>query len=133
MECYPTVKDLETRWQKTLLATRHAAAAHPTVYRQLKDQAAAILDNPVDINDYFPTVEKLVERLKALDPGGSGSIFDIFSDRISPSSIWQVGMLRMECRDLLAHLDVFDKWRREKVCLRMVKGSGPGRKSPETS
>jgi hypothetical protein len=65
----------------------------------------------------------LVDRLTVLDPGGNGSIFEYFSTRITPSTIWHVRMLRMECRDLLAHLDDFDKWRRENIHLRMVKGS----------
>ncbi len=56
-----------------------------------------------------------------MDPCGHGSIFGIFSDRISPSSIWHVKMLRMECKDLLAHLNAFDEWRRKKNHLRMVK------------
>ena len=121
MESYLTVRELESRWKKTLTATQTAAAMHPGIYRDLKKQAAAIVDNPIDINDYFPTVEKLIDRLKTLDPCGHGSIFDIFSSRISPSNIWQVKLLRMECKDLLAHLDAFDRWRRKKHHLRRVK------------
>jgi hypothetical protein len=121
MESTLTIEELEARWEKTLLATQNAAAAHPGTYRRLKSQAAEIVETAIDINAYFPTVEKLVERLKTLDPSGRGSIFDIFGHRISPSSIWQVRMLRMECKDLLAHLDDFDKWRREKRHLRRVK------------
>jgi hypothetical protein len=129
MEKPPTLKDLQARWKKVLIATQRAVAAHPAIYRQLRAQAAEIVENPIDINDYFPVVEKLVDRLTVLDPGGSGSIFEIFSDRISPSTIWQIKMLRMECRDLLAHLDDFDEWRRGNIHLRMVKGSKDARKS----
>ena len=116
-----TVKELKARWEKALTATRKAAAEHPRTYRELKAQAAQIVENPIDINDYFPTVEKLVDRLEALDPDGRGSIFEIFNARISPSSIWHVKLLRMECKDLLCHLNAFDEWRREKHHLRMVK------------
>jgi hypothetical protein len=129
MENLPTVMDLEARWEKALQATRRAAAAHPQRYRQLKALAAEIIENPIDIDDYFPSVEKLIDRLNDLDPNRSGSIFGIFSDRLSPSTLWQVRMLRMECKDLLAHLDVFDTWRREKIHLRMVKGSACRRTS----
>lgn len=116
-----TVKELEVRWEKVLTATRNAAAQHPLTYRDLKAQAADIIVHPIDIGDYFSTVDNLVTRLKTLDPGGTGSIFDIFSARISPSSIWHVKMLRMECADLLSHLNAFDEWRRKKHRLRMVK------------
>lgn len=115
------VKELEARWKKALQATQIAASAHPRTYRKLKAQAAEIVESPIDINDYFPTVENLVELLKTMDPCDHGSIFQIFNARISPSSIWHVKMLRIECKDLLAHLDVFDAWRRKQHRLRMVK------------
>ncbi len=116
-----TLTELEARWEKALRATRTVAAKHPRTYRALKSQAAAIVEKPVDIRDYFPSVEKLVNQLERLDPGGHGSIFEIFSNRISPSSIWHVKMLRMECKDLLSHLKAFDEWRRGQHHLRMVK------------
>lgn len=121
MHSHLTVRELEVRWEKMLSSTLIAAAEHPQTYRELKTQAAAIIDNPIDIKDYFPTVEKLVNLLHALDPCGHGSIFEIFNARISPSSIWHVKMLRMECKDLLAHLSAFDQWRRDIHHLRMVK------------
>lgn len=116
-----TVQELENRWENVLTATRTAVSKHPLTYRELKFQAAEIVQNTIDINDYFPAVEKLVDRLEALDPCGRESIFHIFKVRISPSNIWQVKLLRMECKDLLAHLTAFDHWRRKKHRLRRVK------------
>ena len=116
-----TVEELETRWKETLEATRRAAAANPSAYRRLKKRTAQVLENPVDINDYLPTVNRLIACLKSLDPCGHGSIFDLFCKRISPDDIWQVRDLRLECRDLLDHLDAFDRWKRERCHLRMVK------------
>ena len=121
MESKLTVEELETRWEKALEATRCAAALHPATYRQLKALAADVLDHPIDINDYFPTVEQLTGYLNTLDPCHHGSIFDFFHARISPGDVWQVRNLRMECKDLLAHLDAFDRWRRKKSHLRMIK------------
>jgi len=116
-----TVKMLEKRWEKALQATLIAAKRHPETYRQVKTQISDIIDNPLDIKEYFPTVEKLLCRLETLDPNKRGSIFDIFNDRLFPSSIWQVKTLRMECKDLLSHLNAFDEWRREKHRIRIVK------------
>ena len=56
-----------------------------------------------------------------MDPDGPGSIFGYFGERISPENIWQVPLLRMECKDLLTHLDVFDQWRINNCRLRIVK------------
>lgn len=116
-----TLEELESRWEKALMATRTAVSGHPCAYRELKALAAEILETPIDINDYFPTVDRMVSLLTRLDPCDRGSIFQIFRTRISPSSIWHVKMLRMECQDLLAHLNAFDRWRRGKHRLRMVK------------
>lgn len=121
MDSRLTFTELESRWEKALMATRTAVSGHPGAYGELKALAAQIVDNPIDINDYFPTVERFTGILDTLDPCKKGSIFQIFKARISPSSIWHVKMLRMECRDLLAHLDAFDEWRRKKHRLRMVK------------
>ena len=121
MEGRLTIRVLKKRWEKALEATHVAAVRHPQAYRQVKDQASEIIDNPVDIKEYFPTVERLLCCLESLDPERRGSIFDIFNARIYPSSIWHVKMLRMECKDLLFHLDAFDAWRRKKHRLRVVK------------
>ncbi len=116
-----TLRDLEVRWEKMLTVTRKAAAKHPRIYRELKSQATDIVEQPVDISDYFTAVNSLVSLLETLDPGGKGSVFSVFRARISPTSIWHVKMLRMECKDLLSYLNAFDEWRRNKHNLRMVK------------
>ena len=116
-----TIADLEKRWQKALVLTRTAVAREPGVYRQLKSLAAEIAANPLDIKEYLPTAEKLSGLLTTMDPEGQGSIFYLFSDRIAPRSIWQVPLLRMECKDLLAHLKVFDEWRISTSHLKVVQ------------
>ena len=116
-----TVSELESRWKEALRATLLATTKHPYTYRQLKTLVAHVANNPVDIDCYFPTIEKLMNDLQRLDPASHGSIFQIFSERIKPTSIWQVRMLRMECKDLLAHLQSFDEWRRNTHHLRRIK------------
>jgi hypothetical protein len=116
-----TITELERRWQAVLDLTRTAVSRNPGVYRQLKSLAADIANNPLDIREYLPTAEKLACLLKILDPEGRGSIFYLFSDRITPRSIWQVSLLRMECKDLLAHLKAFDKWRIDTSHLKIMK------------
>ena len=116
-----TIAELEKRWQKTLALTKTAVVRQPGVYRQLKALAAEIATKPLDIREYLPTVEKLAGLLKIMDPEGGGSIFYLFNDRIAPRSIWQVPLLRMECKDLLAHLKVFDEWRINTCHLKIMK------------
>ena len=116
-----TVGQLEQRWQTALHQTRMAVCRHPRAYRELKSLARNIIANPLDIEDYLPAVEKLVELLKRLDPGGQGSIFAHFNRRIAPSGIWDVPWLRMECRDLLAHLKAFEQWRIQCCRLKLVE------------
>ncbi len=116
-----TVSDLQKRWERALVASGKAVDAHAAAYADLKSLVLSIIDQPLDIKDYFPTVEKLSDLLHTMDPKGSGSIFHLFSERISPESIWQVRLLRVECHDLLAHLDAFEQWRRQNRRLRLVQ------------
>lgn len=116
-----SLSELVSRWKDTLRATRLSTTKHPHTYRELKSLAAQVVNTPIDIDRYFPTVEKRLNHMKRLDPTGRGSIFQIFGERIKPSSIWQVRQLRMECRDLSAHLEVFDGWRRQQHHLKRVK------------
>jgi hypothetical protein len=106
-----TLAELEGRWQKALEVTRSSAGRHPDRYRELKKRVAEIVERPLDIREYLPAVEQVVDLLHTLDPNEEGSIFDLFRDRFRPSNIWQVPLLRVECRDLLAHLEVFEDWR----------------------
>ena len=117
----PTIAELEKRWAKVLALTQTAVIRHPGVYRQLKSLASDIACKPLDIKEYLPTVEKLAGLLKIMDPEGRGSIFYLFNDRIAPRSIWQVPLLRMECKDLLAHLKAFDEWRLRTRRLKVVQ------------
>ena len=116
-----TQSDLETKWQDTLQATRLSTINHPCTYRELKTLADHVVNDTIDIDAYFPTVEKLLSHMQRLDSIGRGSIFHIFSQRITPTSIWQVRSLRMECRDLLAHLLAFEQWRRQQHHLKIIK------------
>jgi hypothetical protein len=116
-----TIKELEKRWENVLSLTKSAVARQPGVYRQLKSLAGDIVGQPLDIKEYLPTAEKLANLLQVMDPDGSGTIFHFFKNRISPSDIWQVPLLRVECRDLLAHLEAFDQWRVRASNLKLVK------------
>jgi hypothetical protein len=116
-----TVTELEQRWENALITTQSVVSKRPGIYSELKSLAGDVVFKPLDIKEYLPTAEKLVELLEKLDPNGRGSIFHYFHDRILPSSIWDVCWLRMECQDLLAHLKAFDKWRVENSPLKIVK------------
>ena len=116
-----TIEELERRWATALSATRKAVVRHPAEYRQIKFMATEIVGKTIDINEYLPTAEKLARLLKTMDPYGRGSIFSIFNRRITPSSIWQVPLLRVECKDLLAYLKAFDHWRLSVKSLKIIK------------
>ncbi|MFO7965261.1 MAG: hypothetical protein R6U50_15160 [Desulfobacterales bacterium] len=116
----PTLSDLESRWKNALSATQSAVRRHPEVYSQIKSLAHRIITQPLDINDYFSTAQKLSHLLEAMDPDNKGSIFFYFNRRIRPSTVRQVPFLRMECRDLLAHLSEFDDWRRKSHRLKII-------------
>jgi len=116
-----TITELERRWEKTLAATEKAVGRHPEVYREIKLLVADIATKILDINDYPFTAEKLGGLLRTMEEGGEKNVFHFFCDRISPSSISKLKLLRLECRDLLEQLKAFDVWRRETHHLRLMK------------
>ncbi|WP_080804615.1 hypothetical protein [Desulfamplus magnetovallimortis] len=113
--------DINKQWEDALHLTEKAVNRHPEAYRELKKLIHRTVSCPLDIRDYFTTAEKIVNLLSCLDPCGQGSIFHRFSESLAPSNIWHVKWMRVECLDLLDHLDAFDRWRREKRKLRIVK------------
>ena len=121
MDARLTVEELKQRWKHALSMTRTAVIQNPADYRELKSLANDIVARPVDINDYLPAAKKLVALLKRMDPSGKGTIFHFFNDRIAPSTVWDVCWLRLECKDLLAHLEAFDAWRLKSCQLKIVK------------
>ena len=116
-----TLEELEQRWQNALSETEAAVIRHPCAYRQIRTLADHILKRPLDISEYLPTTEKLTALLRTMDPDLRGSIFAYFINRISPSSIWHIQWLRVECGDLLDHLNAFDDWRRGRQRLKRIK------------
>ena len=116
-----TIFDLKQRWKKVLTITQKSVSNHPMEYRQLKILARNIVDRPLDIKDYLPTVKKLTHLLELMGDSDEESIFYLFNKRIEPSDIWQTSLLRVECRDLLAHLHDFDQWRIKSHRLKVVK------------
>ena len=116
-----SVQELERRWEDALRCTEKAVTSHPDVYREIKRLVADIIAKPLDIRDYPATAERLVALLKTAGRHAQGSIFHFYGDRVSPSCICNLKFLRLECRDLLSHLEAFDEWRNKKSRLRVVK------------
>ena len=121
MDAPLTVEELEQRREHALRMSQTAVIRQPGVYRELKSMAGDVASQPVDITDYLPGAQKLVELLQRMDPTGKGTIFHFFKDRITPSSVWDVGWLRLECKDLLAHLEAFNGWRLKQYRMKIVK------------
>ncbi|MFH1155986.1 MAG: hypothetical protein V1793_19440 [Pseudomonadota bacterium] len=116
-----TPLDLEKRWQAMLSASAAAVNRHPRVYRELQALVRQVLSGPLDVDAYFPTAETLVDLLSSLDPQGAGTIFHAFKERMSPSDIWHVRLLRVECMDLLDYLETLNEWRRTSHGLRVLE------------
>jgi hypothetical protein len=116
-----TIGELEKRWEKTLAATEKAVNSHPEVYGEIKLLVGDIVTKTLDISDYPFTAEKLGGLLRTLAEGSEKNIFYYFCDRISPSSISKLKLLRLECRDLQEQLKAFDVWRRKTHGLRLLK------------
>ena len=116
-----TITELERRWEKTLSATEKTVTRYPQVYRELKILVEEIVTKTLDISDYPVIAEKLGRLLRSMEDDVQKNIFYFFSDRVSPSSISKLKLLRLECWDLLDQLKAFDAWRMETHHLRILK------------
>jgi len=116
-----TITELERRMQKTLSATEKAVTRYPRVYRELKILVEEIVTKTLDISDYPVTAEKLGSLLSTMEDDAPKNIFYFFCDRVTPSSISKLKLLRLECWDLLEQLKAFDTWRIETHHLRIMK------------
>jgi len=116
-----TITELERRWEKTLSATEKTVTRYPQVYRELKTLVEEIVTKTLDISDYPDTAEKLGGLLKTMEDAAQKNIFYFFCNRVSPSSISKLKLLRLECWDLLEQLKAFDAWRVETHHLRIMK------------
>lgn len=114
-------QELNRRWETMLIRTEAAVGSQPGAYQDLKRLAVRIVDEPLDIGEWLPTARKMADLLVLLDPDRSGSIFGCFHDYILPSDVWHAATLRIDCADLLDHLNKFDQWRREKRQLHVVR------------
>jgi hypothetical protein len=115
-----TAGELESRWQEMLALTAAAVNRNPGAYRELKTRVRTVLDSPLDIDAYLPMARALVRLLEQLDPAAGGTIFCGFRERLAPCDLWHMKLLRVECMDLLDHLEALDSWRRETCGLRLV-------------
>lgn len=116
-----TIPDLKKRWEKVLNQTKISVSRHPAEYRQIKSLARNVVNNPLDIGEYLPTVKKLTHLFEVMDENKQATIFFHFNERIRPSQIWQIDLLRVECCDLLDHLHAFDQWRFKHHQLKIIK------------
>lgn len=116
-----TLEKLQRRWEKVLSASERAVARDPEAYLQIKTLADDIANRPLDIAEYMPTADKLVGLLKQMEGELQGTLFHYYRNNVSPTSIWHLKLLRVECRDLLASLEAFEEWRKSRRPLKIVR------------
>lgn len=117
----PTLEELKQRHARVLRCSETAVRAHPEAYRQLKGRIRTITTTTVDVDAYYRQAKNLAKLLDMLRRSGTGSIFDPFLDRIDPDRDGCARYLRMDCRELQAHLVDLDLWRADRRQIRCVK------------
>lgn len=117
----PTLEELKQRHARVLRCSEAAVQARPEAYRQLKRRIRTITTTTVDVDAYYRQAKTLAELLEMLSRPGKGSIFDPFLQRIDPDRDGCARYLRMDCRELQAHLADLDLWRADRRRIRCVK------------
>jgi hypothetical protein len=111
MEKKFTVEELKKRRQVSLVASDKAVIKHPEAYLEIKRLAKGVIEDTVDIGDYFKTAGELTRLLSTLTRGHAGTVFTYFQKNIDPRQCGQAAFFRAMCVDLEQQCGEFDKWR----------------------
>ncbi|MCP4749277.1 MAG: hypothetical protein GY866_00145 [Proteobacteria bacterium] len=112
-------EDLEQTRLDCLSQSEQAVCDHPREFREIKNVLTYILNNQIDINEYFETARSLAELLKKM--GEDTIFFQYFHENIHPRQLGRARFLRILCADLFEQIINLNKWRASKKNLTLVK------------
>ncbi|MBF0225776.1 MAG: hypothetical protein HQK76_10005 [Desulfobacterales bacterium] len=114
-----TVDELLKKRIESFFITEKAVLQYSKEYREIKCLLRRIVFEVVDISEYYPLSNELINLFDAM---GEGTIFyNYFYKNIDPSQSGDARFLRAECRDLLNQIEEFDEWRLKNRNIRILK------------
>jgi len=113
------LQELHKKRTQCFIISEQAILRDPDTYREIKQRLLRILDDPIDIDEYFCTACRLAQLLKKM---GSETIFTTyFHENIDPALKGKACFFRSECKSLLELIEELNKWRKGKRKLTLVK------------
>ncbi len=112
---------LETKYRQALQWSEKAVQRDPEIYTAMKRRLQRILDNPVDISEYYPLARELSGDLQSLSHIGGETIFHYFHPHIEPRKSGDPRYFRAMCLDLWNRVQDLDHWRISRRNLRIVR------------
>lgn len=116
-----TFEQLQQQHQRALTLSEQAVRKRPEAYRQVKSLIHQIVNEPVDVGEYFHLARTLTDLLNHLGSCQPGSIFEYYQPNIDPLKQGQARYFRMECCDLLEQLQNFEQWRKARRPLKLIR------------
>jgi len=110
---------LQTKWREYYAATETALTANYPAYREILGLFDRICTRPVEIDEYWDMAVRLGKLLEQMGPGTV--FYNYFFEQINPYHQGTARHFRHLCLDLREQIQAFDRWRREKRRLRLVK------------
>lgn len=117
----PDIETLRQRNRAALELSASAAARHPDAVRRLRQLAAAVTCESLDIGAYHRIAAEMVRLLEILCAVGAGTVFVYFRRGLDPGCEGHVRTFRPMCHDLLAVLAELERWRAHHPPVRRVK------------
>lgn len=116
-----TFEQLKQQHLRALALSEQAVRRKPDAYRQIKTLVHQVVNEPVDVGEYYHLARTLSGLLEALGGGQPGSIFEYYRNNIDPRKLGQARYFRMECRDMLEQLSNFEQWRKDNRRLTIIR------------
>jgi hypothetical protein len=113
------LKELHKKRTECFSVSEKAILRDPDTYHEIKQRLLGVLNDPIDIDEYFCTACRLAQLLEKMGPETIFTTY--FHENIDPNLKGKAYFFRSECKSLLELIDDLNKWRKGKRELMLVK------------
>lgn len=116
---YHDFHELIKRREIAFSRSEAAIQTHTEEYMEIQKIASHVVNNPVDIEEYYHIAKKLSDLLETM--GKETIFYQYFYTSISPLREGKARFFRKVCKDLLMQIRELNQWRLEKRQIKIVE------------
>ncbi|MDY6904853.1 MAG: hypothetical protein SWH61_09210 [Thermodesulfobacteriota bacterium] len=113
-----TITGLIQKREQSLISSREAIKRHPAAFDEIKTIVNRVIQQPVEIDEYFSIANRLARLLETMGPE---TIFcHYYLENIDPARHCQARFFRYICMDLKGQISELNHWRQKRRCIHLV-------------